>query len=388
MKKTVSVVLGLLVLAALLYYLWPGRPASRSVAQPDEVVIGAALSLTGDVAAYGERSRKGMFLALEEVNEEGGVNGVPVRIVLEDTMSSPKDGVSAIRKLIDVNGVKVVVGDILSSTTLAMAPIAERNHVVLLAPGASHPALREAGDYIFRNWASDKLDGQAIAAYAFRREGVRAVGILAQRTDYALGLADAFSNEISQLGGQVVLVEEFDTPAVDFRSRLAKMEEAGVPAIYISAEARQTGTILRQAKELDLDFSWFANLTVDTPECAEIAGGARNGVIFSTPSFDPESTRPEVQRFVAAFRSKYGETPEVAAGHAYDAVHILADVLRKNGTSADAIRDGLYGVKEYPGVTGVTTFDEYGDVIKDVLVKQVSPDGAELLEEFSFAAKQ
>jgi len=131
------------------------------------------------VAAYGERSRKGVELAVEEVNGDGGINGQPLEVIYEDAKSSPKDGVSAIKELISADDVGIVVGDVLSSTTLAMAPIAERDEVILLAPGASIPSLRDAGDYIFRNWASDDYDGKAMASYAQKMEHIESIANVA-----------------------------------------------------------------------------------------------------------------------------------------------------------------------------------------------------------------
>jgi branched-chain amino acid transport system substrate-binding protein len=353
-------------------------------AQQQTVKIGVLLSLTGDVAAYGERSRKGIMLAIDEVNSKGGINGKPLQVILEDAKSSPKDAVAAVQKLIMVDRVSIVVGDVLSSTTLAVAPIAERNKVVLFAPGASNPKLRDAGDYVFRNWASDDYDGSAIAAYAYKRANVKSIAILAQQTDYCLGLAQAFEREFEKLGGKVLIKEYFKTEAVDLRSQLTKIRRAGASAVYVSAEARQTGTALRQAAELRFSPSWFTNLTVDTPECALIAGQNREGVIFSTPAFDLGSERPEVQQFVQAFRAKYKVEPEVTAGHAYDAIKILVSVMQKWGTDAESVKKGLYAVRNFPGVTGLTTFDDHGDVVKGVFIKKISHGKPILLEEFKF----
>lgn len=368
-----------LFISSLLLCPGPARSQDKTLIQ-----VGVVLSLTGDVAAYGERSRKGIMLALDEINSSDGVNGRPVDLILEDAKSSPKDGVGAIQKLIQVNHVPVIVGDVLSSTTLAMAPIAERNKVVLFAPGASNPSLSKAGDYVFRNWASDDFDGKAMAAYMRKRSGISTIAVLAQRTDYTLGLAEAFEKEFTSLGGRILTKEFFDTASVDLRSQLTKVRNTRAKTLFFSGESRQTGTALRQAVELGLRLRWFTNLTVDTPECTAIAGEAREGVIFSTPAFDISSSKPEVQQFVRGFRKKYNEDPEATAGHAYDAMKIVAHVMKTSGTSAEAIQKGLYALRSFPGVTGLTTFDENGDVIKDVFIKTITAGSPKLLEEFHF----
>jgi branched-chain amino acid transport system substrate-binding protein len=131
--------------------------------------IGVMLALTGDSANYGKRSLNGLTWAADKINQKkGGVNGKHLELVVEDDLSSPKDAVSAFNKLVSQDQVKVVIGDIISGTTLAVAPLAEKNHVLLFAPGASNPQLRYAGDYVFRNWTSDDFDGLAMAGYLAR----------------------------------------------------------------------------------------------------------------------------------------------------------------------------------------------------------------------------
>ena len=354
----------------------------------NEIRIGVVFSLTGDVAAYGQRSLKGVNLALDELNSSGGINGHKIKLIIEDAKSSAKDGVAAINKLIFQNKVKFIIGDILSSTTLAMAPIAERNKVLLFAPGASNPALTNAGDYIFRNWLSDDFDGKALAVYAFMKKNIKSVSTLYQKTDYCLGLEDAFTKEFISMGGTVIDREAFDTEATDFRTNITKVQRDNPEGVFISAESRQTGTILKQSFELDFKPIWFSNLTVDTPECAEIAGKNRDGVIFSTPAFDVENQASAVvKNFVAGFTKKYNEKPDATSGHSYDALKILAFVMKKNGTDVESVKNGLYKLKNFPGVTGNTTFDKNGDVFKNVFIKVIKGDGPELLETFNFAGE-
>ena len=107
-------------------------------------------------------------------------------------------------------------------------------------------------------------------------------------------------------------------------------------------------------------------------------------MIYSTPAFDASSDKPEVRRFVEGFRKKYNEEPEATSGHAYDAIMILAHVMRNHGTDPETIKEGLYAIKDFAGVTGVTTFDEHGDVVKNVFIKRITDGVPSLLEEFRF----
>lgn len=351
--------------------------------EPGRVEVGAVLSMTGDVGAYGQRSLKGLQIAEDEINAAGGINGKKLSLIVEDARSSSKDAVSALQKLTEVDGMRIVVGDVLSGTTLAMAPIAERKRILLFAPGASNPSLTNAGDYIFRNWVSDDFDGKAIAHYMLENE-IRDAFVLFQQTDYCVGLADAFTKEFESLGGHVNSREGFVTEATDFRAPLVKLQAVNPNAVYLVGESRQNGTILRQAREMAIRVRWFANLTVDTPECRTIAGPAREGVIFTTPAFDPNSEVAQVRRFVDAFRRKYNEDPDVTSGVAYDALMILASVVKSVGTDPARVKDALYKVRQFPGVTGATSFDANGDVMKAIFVKEIKNDQPALVKAFTF----
>jgi branched-chain amino acid transport system substrate-binding protein len=377
-NRRLKVALTAIAVAAVALAAWIASRKPRT-----DIRIGVILSLTGDVGPYGQRSLRGLSVAEQEINAAGGINGKPVSLIVEDAKSSPRDSVSALQKLTSLHRVRIVVGDVLSGTTLAMAPIAESGHVLLFAPGASNPSLRNAGDYIFRNWVSDDYDGKVMAHYLID-SGIHSAFILYQQTDYALGLADAFQSEFEKLGGQVQGREGFVTEATDFRAQLLKLQKANSPATYLVGESRQNGTILRQAREMGMHVRWFANLTVDTPECEAVAGKAREGVVYSTPAFDPNSDSGQVKRFIAAYRHQYGEDPDVTAGVAYDALMILASVIREVGPDADKVKDGLYKVKGFPGVTGITTFDDHGDVVKDIFVKEIRDDKPVLIKTFAF----
>ena len=322
-----------------------------------------------------------MLWATKKINAEGGISGKKIELAIEDSASSPKHAVTAINKLINVDRVKIVLGDIISGTTIAVAPIAESKGVLLFAPGASHPSLRYAGDYIFRNWTSDDFDGKVMAQYLLDKK-VKEIGLLFQKTDYTFGLSKALEDAFSEGGGNVKAKEIFDTEDTDLRTHLSKLKDSNIKHVYISAYSPGTGRALKQSIEIGFRPQWYASLTVDTPECASIAGNARNGVVFTTPAFNANDKTSEMRVFVDGFKDRFGEEPESVAGHAYDALNILAMVIKTVGTESDNIKEKLYSVKKFPGVTGVTSFDDHGDVLKGIHIKQIRNNSAMILEYF------
>lgn len=359
--------IAIIAFAALLAFL---SQKGHQIEEVREIKIGALLSLTGENANYGTRSLHGALWAVEKINQRGGLGGVPIHLVIADTKSNPKDAVSAYRKLVDSDGVQIVVGDIISGTTLAVAPLAQREKVLLFAPGASNPKLTDAGEYVFRNWTSDSFDGETIARYARSRNDM-SVGIMVENTDYTMGLANAFAREFEALEGRVIGKYEFDSKSLDFRNTLEKIKNDMPSAIYVSAYSAQSGRIIRQAREIGIEYNFYATLTVNTPECLQIAGDAIDGVSFTTPALDLEADTKVVRDFVDGFVEKFGEEPEDAAAHAYDAILMLSSIW-PDGTNptAEELKDRLADLHDYPGVTGTMSMDKNGDVVKSINIKR------------------
>ena len=187
--------------------------------QPFE--IGAVLPLTGSAAVWGQNAKMGMDLAASEINAKGGVNGHPISVLYQDSQSEPSVATSALQQLISVHHVQVVIGDIASSSVLAMAPIAMKNQVVLLSPGASNPDISKAGDFIFRNWQSDALEGEVDAQYAFSKLGWKKVACLYVNNGYGAGLEKVFADKFKAAGGQIVAEESFPQGATDLHAQIA-----------------------------------------------------------------------------------------------------------------------------------------------------------------------
>jgi len=258
------------------------------------IKIGAILPLSGDGAKYGEEAQRGIELAVTETNAAGGISGKKVVIVYEDDQGLAKNAVSALKKLASVDKVPVVIGPMYSSTALASAPVAETEKIVLFSPSASSPEYTKAGDYAFRNWPSDIYEGGEMARFAYKKLGLRRVGILTVSLDYGIGLTNVFKNTFEKLGGQVPVQEQYVQGATDFRTQLTKLKGTNLDAVYLPGYYNEIGLILKQARELDLQVKFLSCVGFDNPKALEIAGDAAEGVIFARPAYDANSSDPQV----------------------------------------------------------------------------------------------
>ncbi|MBI1979885.1 MAG: ABC transporter substrate-binding protein [Elusimicrobia bacterium] len=351
--------------------------------EQQEIKIGAVLSITGSGAPYGEDAQRGIELAVNQINNKGGIKGEEVKLIVEDDQTDPKTSTLAVNKLISQDRVQVIIGAVTSSSMLADAPIAEKAKVVLLSPGASNPKITEAGDFIFRDWISDALEGKAMADYLYQREKVRKVAILYINNDYGTGLKEVFTERFKALGGDAILAESYNQDDTDFRSQLTKIKNARPERIYLPGYYKEMALTLKQAKEMGIKIPFRSVVTFEEPDLLKLAGKEAEGVIYSSPFYDPSSEDEHIRNFVTGFKNKYQREPGIFAAHGYDAVFLIADAIERRGYKGESIRDGLYEIRDFRGVSGRMSFDKNGDVTKPVAIKEIRNGKFAILETVS-----
>jgi branched-chain amino acid transport system substrate-binding protein len=351
-----------ILIGILVILLWPK--------QSGDVWIGAVLPLTGSAAVWGQNAKMGMDLAVQEINASGGINGTSVVIVYEDSQSDPRMATSALQKLITYDRSQVVIGDIASSSVLAMAPIAEKNRVVLLSPGASNPDISNAGEFIFRNWQSDALEGDVDATFAWETLGWRRVAILYIDNAFGTAIQDVFARRLRSLGGEIVSAEGFAQGGSDFRAQLTKLQSISADGLYLPGYPQEVAQLLKQKQELGIRLPALSTQSFDDPQILSTARNAAEGVIFSVPK-PPDTSDPVVSRFREAYIAAYQQEPGVCSDSGYDAVRIVAWAIERAGEDGPAIQRQLTQLRDFPGAAGITTFDDHGDVVKPFVFKIV-----------------
>ncbi len=338
-----------------------------------DYVIGATLPLTGDAAQWGIPPSRGAELAVKQINEAGGVHGRKLKLVTEDTRCHPKDGVSAYRKLTQSVHPAAIVGGVCSSVTLAIAPLAERDGVVLVSPASTNPKISQAGRFIFRVIPSDDLRGQAFARYLHDQVGLKKVAILYVNNEGGVGNKESFSRTFTSLGGKVVAAEGYAQEATDLRAQLTKIKGLDCQAVVVVSYPKDTVLVMKQSREIGLGLPlYFQTEAVEDPSVLRDAGKAAEGAVYILPA---QASGDAVKRFKEAYKKAYGKDPELFAAEAYDAVQLIAAAFRslpaKEKVTGDAVRRYLEGVKKYQGASGVITFDKNGDVVKPMAIKKI-----------------
>ncbi len=341
------------------------------------IKIGGVAPVTGDAATFGISTRNGYEMAIEEVNENGGILGKKVELVFADDKGDPTEGATAAQKLINQDKVVAIVGTVMSKVTLAMAPICQSSGVVLITSGSTNPAVTQIGDYIFRACFLDSFQGTVGANFAYNYLNARTAGIIYDiGNDYTKGLAEFFEKQFETLGGHVVASEGHPSGTTDFTPQLTKIIEAKPDVIYCPDYYNDSGLIAKQIRGLGYNGPLLGSDGWDSPDLFKIAGDAVNGCYF-TNHFSKDDPRPEVQSFVKKYTEKYGEPPEALATLGYDAMWLMLQAI-KDAQSTDSvkIRDALKNIV-YKGVTGTIKFDENRNPIKSVVILKVE-DGKQV----------
>ncbi len=370
-----GVAASILLLASLLLF---GFGCSE---KPKAYNIGVVAPLTGPISTYGENIRDGALLAMEELNEKGGIDGTPIHLVFEDEGAGPQSAVSSVRKLIAIDRVPVIIGPATSNGVMAAAPIAEENHVVLLSPSGTSDNISQAGDYVFRNRASASQEAAVFAKYIIEDLGIRKYAVLRSDADYAENFVKVCNTVMQGQGGTLLLEEVFAEGSTDFRSQLAKIKATNPTGLFIIGVPVELAGILRQAKEMGLNCQFFSN-TIDSPEIFKLAEGAEEGLTFVTTFYDPKHGNDRIREFDEAFRAKFGRASHLFGANAYDAVYLVKQVIESHGYTGESIKAGLYGINRFSGASGQIEFDENGDLeFTTVAIKKISNGQFEFIRE-------
>ncbi len=342
--------------------------------QAQDIAVGEYASLTGSEATFGINSDNGVQLAAEEINNAGGVLGRKIKLIVEDDQSKPGQPSSAVKKLIANDKVVAVIGEIASSRSLEAAPICQEAKIPMVSPGSTNPTVTEKGDYIFRVCFIDPFQGTVMAKFALDTLHAKKVAILSDVTsDYSKGLSQYFTEYYKSHGGQIVIERSYSGSGKDkdFRAQLTAIKAAQPDAIFVPGYYTEAGLIGKQARILGLKVPLLGGDGWDSPKLAEIAGASLDGCYFST-HFSPADQNPKVQTFVKNYTAKFKAAPDGMAPLGYDAMMILADAIKKAGTTdGDKVRAALTGVKDYEAVTGKISIDDKRNATKSAVVLQV-----------------
>lgn len=327
-----------------------------------DIKIGLMCPLTGKWASEGQDMKNIVSLLVEQANANGGINGNGIELVVEDDAGDPRTAALAAQKLASA-GVVAVIGTYGSAVTEATQNILDEAEIVQIGTGSTSVRLTEKGlPLFFRTCPRDDAQGQS-AAKAIAAGKYKAVAILHDNSSYAKGLAEETGAALDKLDVPVIFFDALTPGERDYTAILTRLKSSNPDLIFYTGYYPETGMLLRQKKEMNLDAPMMGGDASNHQDLVKIAGTeAANGYFFISPPLPQDLDSPEASAFLKAYKDKFNAEPvSIWAVMAGDAFKAIVAALESGASNSEEIGKFLKGLKEMPALTGPLGFNEKGD---------------------------
>ena len=349
-----------------------GSASGGNKQEGDTIKIGVNLELSGAVAAYGTAEKEGIDLAVEEINESGGILGKQIEIVSKDNKSDNNESATVAANLTTNDKVVAMIGPATSGATKAALPNVTKAQVPLVTPSGTDDAITVSSDkvqgFAFRSCFQDSFQGTILAKYAADNLDAKKAIILGDNSsDYANGLSAAFKDSYN---GDIVLEENFTEGDKDFQAVFTKIKNADFDVLFIPGYYTEAGLIIKQARELGIDQPIIGADGFGDEKMVQTAGAENVSDVYYTGHFSTKApANDKVEPFVEAFKAKYSKEPSAFNALAYDAVYMIKQAIEdQDSADSTAIAEGLSALKNFQGVTGEITMDKNHNPEKSAVV--------------------
>jgi branched-chain amino acid transport system substrate-binding protein len=369
MSNTTKWIIGVIILALVVWGVLSQRQSKNQTVEkpevktelPEVIKLGAIQGLTGDTANIGEVFKNVLQMAVDELNQQGGISGKPVQLILEDGKCNGKDASAAAQKLVNVDKVQFIIGGLCSGESLAAEPIVTAGKVVLASGSATNPKLAGISPYFFRLAPNDNAQGQIDAEMA-NKKGYKKVAVLTEQTEYATGILKAFKDSFEKLGG-VVESEEFAPGTANFSTQITKLKNTKPDALFLNTNGSTSfAKILKQMTDQNWKPQLMLNEIVSTDikfltdNKAQMEGAL--GVEFKT-----DETNPKLKTLVENYKKRFNTDISFVGFSAanYDLVSLFAEGVKTVGYNGEALAKWSRTIKNWPGALGKVSIKPDGD---------------------------
>ncbi len=330
--------------------------AGVAFGQQRSITIGYQLPLTGEFSQYGERFRNSAVMALDAFNRSSRIPA-QVNILFEDTRSDPREAVAVARKFVDNRDIVAVLGDFSSSAAIQAGRVYAEAGMPQLSQTASHPDYVKISPWQFRNITTQAYEGPHVARW-MANSGVKRVAVVSIQNDWGQSVVSNFVDAFKATGGEVVATQMYNPGNREFRAVLTDIARQRPDAIYIGMFYEDGAAFLQQKRQLNLRAPVYGTSSMYEPKLIELAGPGAEGMFLST-TFMSDSPEPHVRAYVEEYRRRFNSDPNMFSAQAFDAVNIMLEAIARTwpDVTRQRVRDELAKTKDFPGVTGATTFD-------------------------------
>ena len=360
-------------IAAIAFAACEDKTSLSSTAEGDGAPVKIGFLVSGDRTTY----PNGAKIAVDEVNERGGLLGRSVELVTRINIEEAAAAAQAAETMILTDEVVALIGPNRSSHAIEVGAVAQRHGVPMITTAATNPAVTAAGDLVFMAAFTDQFQGRVMAQFAKETLGVNAAAVLTQRGEvYTEGIAEFFTAHFSGFGGEIVADEFYESGATDFAVQLTRIA-AAPEAVFLSGLPPEVALVTKQARALPLqnaagEPTLFLGADVwDNPTLLDNEEAAVDGSFFSS-HFSPDTDEPSARVFIDTYQALYGIAPTGGDAVSYDAVRLLLEAAERAGSlDADAIRRQLLATEQYAGATRIAGYNENRHPTKSAVIMTI-----------------
>ena len=375
MKKKLCLAMACMLLLTSL--VGCGSQSSGEESNSSTIKIGYFGPLTGGTAQAGQAALNGVQIAVNELNEAGGVLGKQLEIVSYDDKSSPEEAVKAATKLVQVDKVNAIVGSLHSANVQAAAPVIEEAKTICVAGGTSPTWLEQGYTYLFRSISNSSVSAKQLAKYA-DSQNLRKIALFTSNSEYGTSGAEEFQEACKDYDIEFVASETMTDGDRDFTGQFAKINASAPDAVFVWCLGDDLGAVTKQLRQSGFNGPILGSESCTLPEILENAGDAANGVAFASQYIvysDPNDAENELMKqFLERYIEEFGEPPASDnAFRAYDGVMMIAEAMEAaQADSGEALRDAYNNIDGHVGLAGTFSYvGKNGEGIDSMRIFQI-----------------
>jgi branched-chain amino acid transport system substrate-binding protein len=328
----------------------------------EAIKIGAIFAVTGPASFLGAPEEKTARMMVDEINAKGGINGKNIELIVKDSTASPEKAISFAKQLIEEDKVFAIIGPSTSGETMKIKSICEEGKTILISCAAAEVITNPVARYIFKVAQNDSFGAQKICE-VMKKKGIRKIGIVTSNDGYGIAGKEQMEKAAARNGIAVLISEVYDKKATDLTGVLTKLKAKGMEAVVNWSIVPAQSIVPKNMKQINLNVPLFQSSGFGNIKYAKEAGEAGEGIIFpcgrlliaeSLPENNPQ--KAVLMKYKKDYESKYGEDASTFGGHAYDAILILVEAIKKAGADKEKVRDAIENLKGVPGIGGVFNF--------------------------------
>ena len=358
MAKQLMKVVGILIVVLALCVIGVVRAADEPT-----VKVGAIFAVTGGAANLGGPEQKTAEMFVEKINQAGGVNGHKIQLIVKDSGSKPENAISLAKQLIEEEKVLAIIGPSTSGETMAIKNICQEGKTILLSCAAAEDIVNPVASYVFKTPQKDS-DAVRRIFQVMKEKGITKIGVITSNDGFGVAGGKQLANLATLAGVTIAISEAYDKQETDLTAILTKVKGQDVQAVVNWSIVPAQSLVAKNMKQIGLDVTLFQSHGYGNIKYVQAGGEAANGTIFPCGRLliaeilpDKHPQKALLLGYKKDYESKFKEDASTFGGHAYDALLILVEGIKKAGsTDKEKVRDAIENLKGLVGTAGVFNF--------------------------------